>query len=210
MLDKIKSWGAKGPDIIKALEQNVSDAQANLESVHERANYAFYKESTSGTAADKKTADNARDELVTAQRLLDEATGSLLAGRAVAEQEAKEYKFELNATARKDAEKIAKRRMKLAVELEAMVENLHIKTEELYYAGQELVDTAVDHGVRVHRSPLSKTYIEGAFRLALWKAGWKWSAVWSGNPSDIVSISQTVKNGNDAVLNQTPANKDAA
>jgi hypothetical protein len=142
MLSKILNRGAKDKDIIIALETNVADAQANLESIRERANYCFYKEKTEAQAADKTAADNARDELVIAQRQLDECTGALLAGRADVERKAKDRRNEFNETAWRDAEKASRKLAKAGVEMDALAVNLYLKFEEIMYLNKEMIETA--------------------------------------------------------------------
>jgi hypothetical protein len=210
MLNNLLNRGAKDKDIIIALETNVADAQANLESIRERANHAFYKEKIEATAADKREADSARDELVTAQRILDEATGALLAGRADVERQAKDRRNEFNETAWKDAEKASRKLAKAGVEMDALAVNLYLKFEEIMYLNKEMIETATGHGLRLHSSPLARANIEGALRLTLLKAGFKWSAQWDREHSQIVTVGQTVKNGIAAILSKKPSTQDAA
>jgi hypothetical protein len=47
-------------------------------------------------------------------------------------------------------------------------------------------------------------------RLTLLKAGFKWSAQWDREHSQIVTVGQTVKNGIAAILSNKPSTQDAA
>jgi hypothetical protein len=103
-----------------------------------------------------------------------------------------------------------KKRLKLAVEIQAEVENFRLKFDELLFCKSELISTATGHGIRIHGSELSAVKLESTLRLALLSQGFAWAAEWTGDRSQIPTISQVVKDGNAAVFAKNPANKDAA
>jgi len=103
------------------------------------------------------------------------------------------------------AERLAKRRADLALEVEKDAEQLCSKVSELVKLGHELFTIAPAKAeANLVSSPLCPNQVLGAFRAHLQKLGWSWAYKWPWGVDGIPAFSSKVMEGNGWVMNRRP------
>ena len=199
--DLLKPTKGGNAKTVAAIEQKISEAQELVLTCQKDANASALEAEDGGDAAIKR-AEQAREALMDAQTRLGTLSGALHEAR---ERQQLQEQADLEAVRTKnwkETERLARQRQKLGVELQVLIENLVAKFDELKQASIEMHQTAPDPGNRLHNSMLSPVHIEASFRLHMVKLGLSWANSWPWGIETIVSLTDRVKEGNDAILNR--------
>jgi hypothetical protein len=191
--------------VLATLEQNISAAQNHLGICQQNANAAFLEAEEGQNATTKTRADNARSELSAAQARLAELTGALLSARDRQRDRDDAAKAKANAEGWKRAEKLAKERQKLGVEVETSIINLVDSYKSFVQIGIDLHAASPDPGNKLHNSMLSPVNVESYFRLQMVKAGFDFALEWPWGSDAIKPLSDKTKEGNNAALSRKVA-----
>jgi hypothetical protein len=190
---------------IVTLEQEVTNAQAQLELSRQEANLAFLSAAESNNAVVIKKADKARTKVADAQRHLDELSGALLAARDRERERSEAAKIKSDTDGWNKAERIAKDRQKLGVQLETAILNLVDLYKEYVQAGIDLHAASPTPGNKLHSSLLSPNSVESYFRLQMVKSGFGWALEWPWGNDKIKPLSDRTDEGNTAALEKRAA-----
>ena len=191
--------------VLATLEQNITAAQRQLEVCQKNANAAFLEAEEGQNATTKTRADNARNELAAALARLDELSGALLSAKDRQRERDNADKVAADIAGWKRAEKLAKERQKLGVDVETAIINLVDTYKEFVQIGIDLHAASPVLGNRLHNSMLSPVNVESYFRLQMVKAGFDFALEWPWGAEKIQTLSARVKEGNAAALSRKAA-----
>jgi hypothetical protein len=191
--------------VLATLEQNITAAQRQLEVCQQNANAAFLEAEEGQNNITRTRADNARNELAAAQARMDELSGALLSARDRQRDRDDAAKAKTVAEGWKRAEKLAKERQKLGVEVETAIINLVDTYKEFVQIGIDLHAASPDPGNKLHNSMLSPVNVESYFRLQMVKAGFDFALEWPWGAERIDTLSARTKEGNNAALSRKAA-----
>ena len=191
--------------VLATLEQNITAAQRQLEVCQKNANAAFLEAEEGQNATTKTRADNARNELAAALARLDELSGALLSAKDRQRERDNADKVAADIAGWKRAEKLAKERQKLGVDVETAIINLVDTYKEFVQIGIDVHAASPDPGNRLHNSMLSPVNVESYFRLQMVKAGFDFALEWPWGAEKIQTLSARVKEGNAAALSRKAA-----
>ena len=199
--DLLKPTKGGNARTVASIEQKITQAQELVITCQKEANTSALEAEDGGDAVIKR-AKQAREALMDAQNRLGSLSGALMEARA--RQTLREHADADSARAKswKETERLAKRRHDLGVEIQVLIENLIAKYGELTLAGIEMHKTAPDPGNKLHNSMLAPSHIESSFRLHMVKMGLSWANSWPWGADTIVTLSERVTLGNDAILSR--------
>lgn len=194
---------------VVSIESKIAEAQELVITCQKEANASALEAEDGGDAAIKRS-NQARAALMDAQDRLSSLSGALHEARERKQNQEQADAAATRARSWKDTEALAKKRQKLGLEVQVIIENLIAKSEELTQAGIDMHKTAPDTGNKLHNSMLAPPHIEAAIRLQMVKRGLSWANSWPWGPETIVTLEDRVREGNDAVLNLRDNEENAA
>jgi type II secretory pathway component HofQ len=106
---------------------------------------------------------------------LDRVNGALVAAAARQEENDLAAQEATEEAAWRKAEKLARARQDVGVEINVLILKLADYWIELLQLGEELYEAAPVCGAKLHNSPMARANVEKALRLYLFKSKFKWA-----------------------------------
>ena len=193
---------------IQDLQRQAADLALELNDAEVFATASYLDAATDGAAKPKADAAAAavravREKLARVNGALEEAAQRQEENTLIADEAAAEAAW-------KKAEKLARARQDVGVEINVLILKLADYWIELLQLGEELYEAAPVRGAKLHNSPMAPANVEKALRLYLFKNSFKWASAHPWDPSKILPFSDVVKAGNTAVMAHRPKITEAA
>jgi len=190
------------------LECQAADLALELNDASVHADQAFLDAATDPAA--KPEADHAAADVRQSRERLDRVNGALQAAEARKEENDLAAQEATEEAAWRKAEKLARARQDVGVEIDTLVLKLADRWTEMLKLGEELYGAAPVRGAKLHNSLMAPENVEKALRLYLFKSKFTWASSYPWNPDDIEAFSTVVKTGNAAVMAHRPKITEAA